>query len=58
MASTFAPGSMGPKVEAACRFAERTGGLAGIGSLADAAAILRGERGTRIRALAEAAAVR
>jgi carbamate kinase len=46
----FAPGSMGPKVEAACRFAEETGGLAAIGSLADAPAILRGERGTRIRA--------
>jgi carbamate kinase len=49
---TFVPGSMGPKVEAACRFAERTGGLAGIGALDDAAAILRGERGTRIRARA------
>jgi carbamate kinase len=48
----FAPGSMGPKVDAACRFAERTGGLAGIGALADAAAILRGERGTRVRAAA------
>jgi carbamate kinase len=47
---SFAPGSMGPKVEAACRFAERTGSLAGIGALADAAAILRGERGTRVRA--------
>jgi carbamate kinase len=46
----FAAGSMGPKVEAACRFAERTGGLAAIGSLADAAAILAGERGTRVRA--------
>ncbi len=46
----FAAGSMGPKVEAACRFAEETGGLAAIGSLADAAAILRGERGTRVRA--------
>jgi carbamate kinase len=46
----FAAGSMGPKVEAACRFAEQTGGLAGIGSLTDAAAILRGERGTRVRA--------
>jgi len=52
----FAPGSMGPKVEAACRFAERTGGLAGIGALADAAAILRGERGTRIRARSEVTA--
>ena len=46
----FAAGSMGPKVEAACRFAEATGGLAGIGALGDAAAILRGERGTRVRA--------
>jgi carbamate kinase len=51
---TFAPGSMGPKVQAACRFAERTGGLAGIGALADAAAILRGERGTRVHARKEA----
>jgi carbamate kinase len=47
---SFAAGSMGPKVDAACRFAERTGGLAGIGALADASAILRGERGTRVRA--------
>jgi carbamate kinase len=46
----FAPGSMGPKVQAACRFAERTGGLAGIGALEDAAAILRGSRGTRVTA--------
>jgi carbamate kinase len=45
----FAPGSMGPKVEAACRFAEAAGGFAGIGALEDAAAILRGERGTRVR---------
>jgi carbamate kinase len=52
----FAPGSMGPKVDAACRFAERTGGIAGIGALADAAAILRGERGTRIRSQAEVVA--
>jgi carbamate kinase len=43
------PGSMGPKIEAACRFAERRNGLAAIGALEDAAAILRGERGTRIR---------
>jgi carbamate kinase len=46
----FARGSMGSKVQAGCRFAERTGGIAGIGALADAAAILRRERGTRIRA--------
>jgi carbamate kinase len=47
-AMTFDPGSMGPKVEAACDFAEATGGVAGIGALADAAAILRGEAGTTI----------
>jgi carbamate kinase len=39
---------MGPKVEAACRFAERTGGEAVIGALADLAAVARGEAGTRI----------
>src|SRR4051812_4412635 len=48
----FPSGSMGPKVDAACRFAERTGGIAAIGALEDAAAILRGERGTRVRAQA------
>jgi carbamate kinase len=53
---TFAAGSMGPKVQAACRFAERTGGLAAIGSLADAAAILEGRSGTRIHAAPHAAA--
>ncbi len=45
---SFAQGSMGPKIEAACRFADATGGLAGIGALADAGAILRGERGTTV----------
>ena len=49
-ATDFATGSMGPKVEAARRFAQGTEGLAAIGALGDAAAILRGERGTRIRA--------
>jgi carbamate kinase len=44
----FASGSMGPKVEAACRFVEATGGTAGIGSLDDAVAILAGEAGTTI----------
>jgi carbamate kinase len=44
----FAAGSMGPKVEAACRFVEATGGRAAIGSLTDAAAILRGQAGTII----------
>ena len=33
----FPAGSMGPKVEAACQFAERTGGTAAIGALADRA---------------------
>jgi carbamate kinase len=44
----FEPGSMGPKVEAACRFAEASGAMAGIGALGDAAAILSGEQGTRV----------
>jgi carbamate kinase len=41
-------GSMGPKVEAACRFVETGGAMAGIGALRDAAAILAGTRGTRV----------
>lgn len=45
----FDPGSMGPKVEAACRFAETGQGLAGIGRLEDAAAILADRAGTRVR---------
>jgi carbamate kinase len=44
----FAAGSMGPKIEAACRFVEGTGGRAGIGRLADAPAILAGRAGTTI----------
>ena len=47
-ARSFAPGSMGPKVESACRFASKAGRFAAIGALEDAAAILRGEAGTRI----------
>jgi len=42
----FEEGSMGPKVEAACRFAETTNGEAGIGALEDAASILAHLRGT------------
>jgi carbamate kinase len=49
-ALTFAAGSMGPKVEAACRFVERTGGEATIGALSELAAVQRGERGTRVTA--------
>ena len=47
-ALTFAPGSMGPKVEAACRFVEATGGTAGIGALEDAVAVPRGDAGTLV----------
>lgn len=46
----FEPGSMAPKVEAACRFVEATGRRAVIGDLGDAPAIVRGEAGTRIAA--------
>ena len=42
----FANGSMGPKVEAACRFVEATGATAAIGSLDDAVRIVAGEAGT------------
>jgi carbamate kinase len=44
----FAAGSMGPKVEAACRFVEATGATAAIGSLADAAQVVGGAAGTRV----------
>jgi carbamate kinase len=44
----FPAGSMGPKVEAACRFAELTGKVAAIGALKDLEAILSGEAGTTI----------
>ncbi len=47
------PGSIGPKVEAACRFAETRGNLAAIGALEDAAAILRGESGTQVTSRAK-----
>jgi carbamate kinase len=48
-ARSFAAGSMGPKVEAACRFVRAGGGFAAIGALADAGAMLRGETGTIVR---------
>jgi carbamate kinase len=47
---TFAAGSMGPKVEAACRFVESTGRVAGIGALDQAEAILDGGAGTIVAA--------
>jgi carbamate kinase len=47
-AFSFAAGSMGPKVEAACAFARSGHGIAAIGALDDAAALLRGEAGTTV----------
>lgn len=47
-AMDFAKGSMGPKVEAACRFVERCGKTAVIGALHEIDKILKGEAGTRV----------
>jgi carbamate kinase len=44
----FAAGSMGPKVEAACRFAASTGKMAAIGALSDLGRIIAGEAGTTV----------
>jgi carbamate kinase len=44
----FPPGSMGPKVDAACRFARATGRSAAIGALGDLSAIVREEKGTLV----------
>jgi carbamate kinase len=44
----FPAGSMGPKVEAACKYAETTGNTAAIGALADIPAIVAGKKGTLI----------
>jgi carbamate kinase len=44
----FAAGSMGPKVEAATRFATKTGRRAAIGALGDIAGIVNGTAGTNI----------
>jgi carbamate kinase len=45
----FAEGSMGPKVDAACRFAEARGKPAAIGALPDLGRIIAGEAGTTVR---------
>jgi len=42
----FAPGSMGPKVDAARRFVDATGQVAVIGSIEDAVALAHGDAGT------------
>lgn len=44
----FAAGSMGPKVEAVCRFVESTGGSAAIASLEDASEAVVGRAGTQV----------
>ncbi len=49
-AMAFAAGSMGPKVNAACRFATATGKTAAIGALADLERIIAGRAGTTISA--------
>lgn len=47
-ARSFPAGSMGPKVEAACRFVEETGGMAAIGRLDQANRLLDGTAGTTV----------
>src|SRR6185369_2475720 len=49
-AMPFAAGSMGPKVEAACRFVAATGRTAAIGALGDLDRILAGDAGTTVAA--------
>ena len=44
----FAAGSMGPKVEAVCRFVERSGARAAIGSLDRIDDLLGGRAGTQV----------
>lgn len=44
----FAEGSMAPKIAAAIEFVRQTGGIAGIGRLQDAQAIMAGQAGTQI----------
>jgi carbamate kinase len=47
-AMTFPAGSMGPKVAAACRFVQETGGRAAIGQLSDTASVIDGQAGTQV----------
>jgi carbamate kinase len=46
----FPAGSMGPKIDAACRFVEATGAMAAIGRLDDAEALLYRKAGTIVAA--------
>lgn len=55
----FPEGSMGPKVEAACRFVRSgPGRRAAVGALADIRAIIAGEKGTQITADADGLVLR
>jgi hypothetical protein len=49
---------MGPKVEAACRFVERTGSSASIGALDDLANVVAARAGTQILCTSPASALR
>ena len=49
-AYSFPAGSMGPKVDAACRFAERPASAPPSARSKDLAAILKGEAGTTVAA--------
>ena len=49
-AGEYAAGSMGPKVEAVCRFVEATGQRAAIGRLEDIAGLVDGSAGTQVAA--------
>ncbi|HKS69497.1 MAG TPA: carbamate kinase [Ktedonobacterales bacterium] len=53
----FPAGSMGPKVESACDFAQATGNSAVIGSLANVAGLVNGTAGTRVTVRQDAFAV-
>ena len=46
---TFPEGSMGPKVRAACRFVDSTGGTAAIGALSEIEGIVAGTAGTIVK---------
>ncbi len=48
-AGNFPAGSMGPKVEAVCRFVEATGHRAAIGKLSDIEGLVAGTSGTQIQ---------
>lgn len=53
----FPAGSIGPKVESACDFAQATGNSAIIGSLSNVAGLVNGTAGTRVTVRQDAFAV-